>query len=113
MRARKRSTRVRNAPPLPWKYSTTGFSRRGGTCQTITLSPSLVLSATSWASGRPAMAGGVCSRSGKYIPHGHNEEGWNGGRYGVYHDLDTWRSYMSAAGFVEINHYYRPTGLPR
>jgi hypothetical protein len=19
-------------------------------------------------------------------PHGHNEEGWNGGRYGVYHD---------------------------
>jgi hypothetical protein len=46
-------------------------------------------------------------------PHGHNEEGWNGGRYGVYHDLDTWRSYVSAAGFVEINHYYRPTGLPR
>jgi hypothetical protein len=32
-------------------------------------------------------------------------EGWNGGRYGVYHDLDTWRSYVSAAGFVEINHY--------
>jgi hypothetical protein len=44
---------------------------------------------------------------------GHNEEGWNGGRYGVYHDLDTWRSYVSAAGFVEINHYYRPTGLSR
>ena len=40
-------------------------------------------------------------------PHGHNEEGWGGGRYAVYHDLDTWRSYMSA-GFVEINHYYRP-----
>ena len=46
-------------------------------------------------------------------PHGHNEEGWGGGRYAVYHDLDTWRSYMSAAGFVEINHYYRPAGLPR
>jgi SAM-dependent methyltransferase len=46
-------------------------------------------------------------------PHGHNEEGWNGGRYGVYHDLDTWRRYVSAAGFVEINHYYRPVGLPR
>ena len=46
-------------------------------------------------------------------PRGHNEEGWNGGRYGVYHDLDTWRSYVSAAGFVEINHYYRPAGLPR
>jgi SAM-dependent methyltransferase len=41
-------------------------------------------------------------------PHGHNEEGWNGERYGVYHDLDTWRRSMSAAGFVEINHYYRP-----
>ena len=46
-------------------------------------------------------------------PHGHNEEGWNGGRYGVYHDLDTWRRYVSAAGFVELNHYYRPAGLPR
>jgi len=46
-------------------------------------------------------------------PHGHNEEGWGGGRYAVYHDLDTWRSYVSASGFVEINHYYRPAGLPR
>lgn len=41
-------------------------------------------------------------------PHGHNEEGWNGGRYSVYHDVDTWRGYVSAAGFAEINHYYRP-----
>src|SRR6478672_5768821 len=46
-------------------------------------------------------------------PHGHNEEGWNGGRYAGYHDLDTWRRYLSAAGFVELNHYYRPFGLPR
>ena len=46
-------------------------------------------------------------------PHGHNEEGWNRGRYGVYHDLENWRRYMSAAGFVELTHYYRPTGLPR
>ena len=46
-------------------------------------------------------------------PHGHNEEGWSGGRYGVYHDLETWRRYMSAAGFVELDHYYRPAGLPR
>lgn len=46
-------------------------------------------------------------------PRGHNEEGWNGGRYGVYHDLDTWRRHMSAAGFVELDHYYRPAGLPR
>ncbi|MGH7829201.1 MAG: class I SAM-dependent methyltransferase [Candidatus Binatia bacterium] len=46
-------------------------------------------------------------------PHGHNEEGWNRGRYGAYHDLETWRRYMSAAGFVELSHYYRPAGLPR
>ena len=46
-------------------------------------------------------------------PHGHNEEGRNGGRYGVYHDLDTWRRHMTAAGFVELDHYYRPAGLPR
>ena len=46
-------------------------------------------------------------------PHGHNEEGWNRGRYGVYHDLENWRRYMSAAGFVELTHYYRPEGQPR
>ena len=46
-------------------------------------------------------------------PRGHNEEGWNGGRYGAYHDLEGWRRFMSAAGFTELDHYYRPTGLPR
>ncbi len=46
-------------------------------------------------------------------PHGKNEEGWNRGRYGAYHDLETWRRYVSAAGFVELLHYYRPAGLPR
>jgi len=46
-------------------------------------------------------------------PHGHNEEGWNRGRYGAYHDLEAWRRYMSAAGFVELAHYYRPAGVPR
>lgn len=46
-------------------------------------------------------------------PHGNNQEGWNRGRYGVYHDLDTWRAYLLQAGFTELEHYYRPTGLPR
>ncbi len=46
-------------------------------------------------------------------PHGRNEEGWNHGRYGVYHDLDAWRAFLSCAGFTEILHYYRPPGLPR
>lgn len=46
-------------------------------------------------------------------PRGSNEEGWNGDRYGCYHDLDGWRGYLTAAGFMEICHYYRPEGLPR
>ncbi len=46
-------------------------------------------------------------------PHGRNEEGWSGERYGAYHDLETWRRYLSAAGFIELDHYYRPAGLPR
>ncbi len=46
-------------------------------------------------------------------PRGENEEGWNRGRYGAYHDLEAWRGYMSHAGFKELEHYYRPTGLPR
>jgi SAM-dependent methyltransferase len=46
-------------------------------------------------------------------PRGRNEESWNSGRYGVYHDLEAWRHYMSAAGFVELTHYYRPDGVPR
>ena len=46
-------------------------------------------------------------------PHGGNDEGWNRGRYGAYHDLQAWRRWMSEAGFVELEHYYRPPGLPR
>jgi len=46
-------------------------------------------------------------------PRGKNEEGWNGGRYGAYHDLEAWRAYVTAAGFSELTHYYRPEGLPR
>jgi SAM-dependent methyltransferase len=46
-------------------------------------------------------------------PRGHNEEGWNQQRYGVFYDLELWRRYMSAAGFAELTHYYRPAGLPR
>lgn len=46
-------------------------------------------------------------------PRGHNEEGWNGARYGSYHDYAAWERYLSAAGFVPLHHYYRPPGLPR
>lgn len=46
-------------------------------------------------------------------PRGHNEEGWQGSRYGSYHDLAAWQGYLVAAGFTELEHYYRPPGLPR
>ncbi len=46
-------------------------------------------------------------------PRGDNQEGWNGARYGAYHDLENWRRLLSAAGFDELEHYYRPAGLPR
>ena len=46
-------------------------------------------------------------------PRGNNQEGWSGGRYGAYHDLESWRVFVTAAGFTELEHYYRPPGLPR
>ncbi len=46
-------------------------------------------------------------------PRGANVEGWNGQRYGAYHDLTAWRAFMATAGFDELTHYYRPEGRPR
>jgi hypothetical protein len=46
-------------------------------------------------------------------PHGNDEEGWRRGRYGAFHSLETWRRFMLAAGFAELQHYYRPEGLTR
>jgi SAM-dependent methyltransferase len=46
-------------------------------------------------------------------PRGQNQEGWNGARYGSYHDEATWAAYVQAAGFALIEQYYRPPGLPR
>jgi SAM-dependent methyltransferase len=46
-------------------------------------------------------------------PRGQNTEGWHGDRYGAYHDLESWRRFVSAAGFAELEHYYRPPGRPR
>lgn len=45
-------------------------------------------------------------------PRGQGQEGWQGERFGAYHDLATWRRYLVAAGFVELEHYFRPDGLP-
>jgi Methyltransferase domain len=46
-------------------------------------------------------------------PRGNNEEGLSDDRYACFFDLDTWRDYVTSAGFVEVGHYYRPPGLPR
>lgn len=55
-------------------------------------------------------SGGVLFSSN---PRGNDEEGWSGGRFGVWHSLDGWRRFVEAAGFVKVDHYYRPPGLPR
>ena len=54
-------------------------------------------------------SGGVLFSSN---PRGDGQEGWNGDRYGAFYDWQAWRGYVSAAGFVELTHFYRPTGLP-
>jgi SAM-dependent methyltransferase len=54
-------------------------------------------------------SGGVLFSSN---PRGGGQEGWNGDRYGAFYDWQAWRGYVSAAGFVELTHYYRPTGVP-
>ena len=54
--------------------------------------------------------GGVLFAS---IPHGGGEEGWNRGRYSVYHSPAAWMRHLEVAGLVPIGHYFRPAGLPR
>ncbi len=58
-----------------------------------------------------------CLRPGGVLfssnPLGENQEGWERGRYGVFHDFDQWRVFVLGVGFEEVRHYYRPEGLPR
>lgn len=54
-------------------------------------------------------AGGVFFASN---PRGQGEEGYREGRYGVFYDWPSWREAVSAAGFEELSHYYRPAGEP-
>lgn len=46
-------------------------------------------------------------------PRGDNMEGWQGTRFGAYHDHERWRALAEDAGFIELEHYYRPPGRPR
>ena len=45
-------------------------------------------------------------------PRGDGQEGWNGERFGAYYDWPAWHDHVSAAGFVELTHFYRPTDVP-
>ncbi len=45
-------------------------------------------------------------------PRGTGQEGWNGERYGAFHDWPSWQDHVGAAGFVELAHFYRPTNAP-
>ena len=45
-------------------------------------------------------------------PRGAGQEGWNGERYGAFYDWPTWNGHVSAAGFAELTHFYRPAGAP-
>ena len=45
-------------------------------------------------------------------PRGNNDEGLSKDRYSCFFDFDTWRGYVTAAGFDEVRHYFRPSGLP-
>ena len=46
-------------------------------------------------------------------PRGADTEGFSGERFGAYHTLETWRAHVTAAGYRELEHYYRPAGKPR
>jgi SAM-dependent methyltransferase len=46
-------------------------------------------------------------------PRGDNREGYNGERFGAYHDERRWTDLVVAAGFELKSQYYRPAGLPR
>lgn len=46
-------------------------------------------------------------------PHGDDRDGFSGTRYGAYYTHETWSSLVTAAGFEELRHYYRPAGKPR
>ncbi len=59
---------------------------------------------------RTLRPGGVLFASN---PRGDNQEGFQGERYGAYHDFERWRELVLGAGFEALHHYYRPPGLPR
>jgi SAM-dependent methyltransferase len=45
-------------------------------------------------------------------PRGANEEGFADQRYACFWDLPAWQRIVENAGFVLLDHYYRPSGRP-
>jgi len=45
-------------------------------------------------------------------PRGNNQEGLSNNRYSCFFDLGTWREYVTSTGFFEVEHYFRPAGVP-
>ena len=46
-------------------------------------------------------------------PRGQDDEGWAHDRYGVWYRDETWLALVASCGYLELEHYYRPQGLPR
>jgi len=58
----------------------------------------------------------ACLRPGGALfasnPRGADQAGFNGERYGVFYRDETWLAQLTAAGFVLLGRYRRPTGSP-
>lgn len=47
------------------------------------------------------------------IPHGNDQAQWNDARYSCFHSPARWAMLVTAAGFEEITHFFRPTNAPK
>ena len=103
-----RSARFSNRISSPWHY------RRAASMASLRMHRCSTCRARScrgfWRNSPKPCGAGVCFCSN---PRGNNEEGLSGDRYSCFFDHDTWRDYVTAAGFFQVRHYYRPPGLPR
>jgi SAM-dependent methyltransferase len=72
--------------------------------------PSLALPRVLSDLRRTLRLGGVLFSSN---PRGRDEEGFADARYACFWDLPTWRRLVEEAGFVLLDHYFRPPGKPR
>ena len=46
------------------------------------------------------------------VPHGLNEEGYRGARYGAFLRPESWRAHFEDVGFILIEEYFRPKDKP-